>query len=163
MSGGEVVGGGGRMNRREFLRVAGGSVGAALCAGCAVGRGSQTKRSGEMGSPLACCGIDCESCEIRKAANDPAFAEELAARWRKRRPDARADWFRCLGCDGPEDRLWDGDCKIRACCKQKGYQNCSQCESFKCGLVSAFESDGYAHHKQAIQRLERLRDGGAKA
>jgi hypothetical protein len=105
----------------------------------------------------ACCGIDCTNCGIRKAAIDPAEAEREAARWRSRgHADAKPEWFQCQGCHGPTEVVWSGKCKIRACARKRSLTNCSQCEDFPCANITAFESDGNAHHRKAIERLRAM-------
>ena len=106
------------------------------------------------------CGPDCAACHIHKAANDPQFAEQLAADWRKAgHAKAEAGWFQCQGCHGPDNLVWGGDCAIRKCClKDRELSNCSPCPGFPCTLVTDFESDGSAHHKTAVENLRRMKN-----
>jgi len=108
---------------------------------------------------IAPCGIDCATCPILKAANDPGFAKNLAEDWRKGgQSEAKADWFKCQGCRGPDSLVWSENCKIRQCCsKEKRLQNCSVCKDFPCELITTFENDGFPHHKTAVERLRELR------
>jgi hypothetical protein len=114
---------------------------------------------------LAACGLDCGSCEIRRAPSDPVAAQVVL------------DWFRCegwlaegegmaqvlerkmycTGCLGDRDTHWSADCWILACCvDQRGHRNCSECEAFACArLVEwAGQNEGYA---AALARLRELR------
>ena len=106
------------------------------------------------------CGIECDDCEIFIAANDAEFAEKLADSWRRSfQPKAKAEWFKCQGCHGDDSVVWGDDCKIRECCiKTHGLSNCSECNEFPCKLITAFENDGYAHHKTAVENLRQMRD-----
>ena len=93
---------------------------------------------------------------------DPTKAEELAEKWRQDgNKEVTADWFKCRGCHGPDELVWSGDCKIRACCKKdKGLANCSLCGQFPCDLITAFENDQYPHHKVAVANLREMAKKG---
>lgn len=108
---------------------------------------------------ISACGLTCTECPIYNAATDPEAAEELARQWQADGyENACADWFKCRGCHGPDDVVWGDDCKIRQCCiKEKKLENCSQCSTFPCGLITGFENDGMAHHKAAIACLREMR------
>mgnify|MGYP002642179480 CR=1 FL=1 len=147
------------MERREFI---------CLCGATALS-GIAGAKDAEDGAkiPLAACGIDCNSCGIRKAALDPAEAEREAARWRKRgHKDAKPEWFQCEGCHGSDAKCWSGNCQIRKCCiKEKKLPNCSECPGFPCKKIVDFENDKHAHHRKAIQKLRAMvakRDSTAK-
>lgn len=106
---------------------------------------------------LGYCGLNCRDCEIYKAANDPLFAKKLAAEWRKKRPKARQEWFRCQGCKGEASLCWNKNCSIAACARRKGIEHCGQCVNFKCSLIRKFENDSYEHHARAVKKLESLK------
>jgi hypothetical protein len=81
---------------------------------------------------LACCGLDCNKCDLRPKD--------------------------CDGCHAESDHLWHADCKIRLCCKlERKLDNCSLCKDFPCPTIRAFGSDKWAHHRAAFQRLEKMR------
>lgn len=117
--------------------------------------------SNPSSSKLAACGLDCEACEIGKAAKDPAFAEQLAKKWGKVGDKVvTADWFKCEGCHGRKEVVWCGDdCKIRNCCiDTKHLDNCSLCPQFPCEITDAFEANTkYPHHGKAIRRLKSMK------
>ena len=105
---------------------------------------------------IAYCGINCDTCSIYAAANDPEKAEILARQWRDNGwGPALPEWFRCQGCNGPEDKLWSEDCSIRACGKARELDNCSLCQDFPCVKILAFEAEG-GHHGQAVAVLREL-------
>lgn len=156
------------MNRRDFPRFTGIAAVAAWCKSCISFEDSSTQPGDtdmadsepQQSKPMiAPCGLNCDECSIRKAANDRGYAEKLAAKWRKSgRTKAAADWFKCQGCHGPEELVWSAPCDIRTCCtKTKALANCSYCSEFPCSLIEKFATDGYAHHAKAVQHLKELR------
>lgn len=107
---------------------------------------------------IACCGLDCHTCEIGQAAKDPALAEKLAEAWRREGYEkAEPGWFRCPGCMGPDEGHWSADCAIRACCRERQIANCSECSGFCCEKLERFAGE-YDHHTRAVDRLRALRE-----
>ena len=91
---------------------------------------------------IACCGIDCESCDARIAtiANDDALREETAKKWSVmyQAPDITAETINCTGCrvDGVKIGHWN-DCEIRKCVQDKGFDTCGDCNELDtCQIVS---------------------------
>ncbi len=81
---------------------------------------------------LAPCGLDCDACP--------------------QKPE------KCDGCHAESEHLWEADCKIRVCCKlERKLDNCSLCQTFPCQIISAFGSDKWAHHREAVQKLRAMR------
>ena len=109
-----------------------------------------------MFEKMGFCGINCDNCDIFKAANDKNFAIELADKWKKWNPKAVASWFQCKGCKGDASLCWSRDCKIMNCAKSKNIEHCGQCSDFKCQLIIDFENDEHKHHSAAIKHLEEL-------
>ena len=109
---------------------------------------------------LAYCGLYCEQCSSRVAVaeRDPAHLEPFIEKYKKERPEL-ADWD-CGGCKG---RNICGPCKIKDCASAKGVVSCAECDSFPCDDVSAFEKDGWAHHREAVENLRVIRERGAEA
>jgi hypothetical protein len=107
---------------------------------------------------VAPCGIDCATCQIFIAANDPQQAERLAESWRAGgRPQSKAEWFQCQGCRGDEAKLWSEDCLIRKCCMdEKGLESCSQCEDFPCETLERWTARP-EHHAAAFKRLKEMK------
>ena len=135
------------------------------CVGCRSGGRRDQADKGEgarrVDTMISACGLVCTECPIYRAAGDAEFAEELAQGWREGgHAEAKAEWFRCRGCHGPDELVWTEDCKIRACCKgEKGLANCSWCGEFPCALIVEFENDGHAHHRAAVKRLREMARG----
>jgi hypothetical protein len=101
---------------------------------------------------FAPCGIDCEACNIFKAAKDPEFAVQVAQTWREWNPNAKPEWFRCQGCRADSSLRWCEDCVIGKCCETKGYTDYSFCSDFPCQPYLDWIG-GYPHHQAAFERL----------
>ena len=114
---------------------------------------------------MAACGLDCYSCEIRRAPTDPQAAQLLV------------DWFRsqgwlspdegmaevlerkmyCCGCLGDRAIHWSADCWILACCvDERGHTDCSHCPAFPCQRLEAWAEQN-AGYGAALARLESVR------
>ncbi|MCL2625474.1 MAG: DUF3795 domain-containing protein [Cystobacterineae bacterium] len=90
---------------------------------------------------IACCGIDCEHCDARRAtlANSDELREETAQKWRLmyNSPDICAESINCMGCrvDGPKIAHCN-QCEIRKCVQEKGLSTCGDCEEWStCPIV----------------------------
>ena len=72
---------------------------------------------------IACCGLDCENCDARKATlnNDDALREKTAKEW--------TEGVKFLYCSEL--------CPIRKCVLEKGYGTCAEC-----GLIDTCEVVG---------------------
>lgn len=107
---------------------------------------------------IACCGIDCDVCDIRRAKDNPEIAEKMVNIFvNMGYKDAKPEWFRCEGCFGNRDAHWSADCRILACCvDEKHLENCGQCPEFMCELIDNFANDGFEHHKKAVERLKHI-------
>jgi len=110
-----------------------------------------------MNEMLGYCGIKCDACDIRKATRDPEFAKVLSEKWKKFKPDAKPEWFKCQGCKGGDEGHWSPDCKIRTCASKRGVTHCGECPDLKCSIIDAFANDGNKHHRKAVEYLESLR------
>ena len=91
---------------------------------------------------IACCGIDCESCDARIAtvANDNTLREETAKKWRVmyESPNITTESINCLGCrtDGVKIGHYN-TCEIRNCVHTKGFNTCGDCKELDtCQIVS---------------------------
>ena len=109
---------------------------------------------------MAACGLDCNACNLYKAAHDPDAAAALV------------DWFRsrgwigedegveaiqrqtplCLGCWTQTGPCWCGDCRLRTCCDENGRAHCGECDEFPCEVYRKW-TVGQAHHQAAMEFL----------
>ena len=91
---------------------------------------------------IACCGIDCATCDARTATitNDDALREKTAKTWSEQfSADIPAETINCTGCREEGIKFYNCDiCEIRNCVKAKGYQTCAECEELDtCAIVGA--------------------------
>lgn len=91
---------------------------------------------------IACCGLDCENCDARKATvnNDDALREKTAKQWAEAN-DApiKPEHINCMGCRTEGVKyLYCGDlCPVRKCVSEKGYDTCADCaEIDTCEVVA---------------------------
>lgn len=107
---------------------------------------------------IACCGIDCGSCDMRLATGDPAKQREIA-QWFKDNlnKDIRPEDVGCTWCRGEREGHWSPDCWILQCCMDRhGRQHCSECPDFICLKLRdwAAQNDRYG---AALERLRRMK------
>ena len=91
---------------------------------------------------IACCGLDCETCDARKAtlANDNHLREETAKKWSAmyEAPHITPELINCMGCR-TEGAKFDycNHCEIRICVNAKGFNTCGDCADLDtCQVVS---------------------------
>jgi hypothetical protein len=106
---------------------------------------------------IACCGLDCETCDARIAtlANDNALREEVARKWSAMYDSSEitAATINCTGCrtDGVKFG-YCAMCEIRSCAMDRGFETCGQCpELDSCPVVGAV----LQHSPEARKNLER--------
>ena len=91
---------------------------------------------------IACCGIDCESCDAYKATvnNDNKLREKTAKKWRVMYeiPELTAESINCLGCRVEGVKIAHcNDCQIRNCVQEKGFNTCGNCKELDtCKIIS---------------------------
>lgn len=95
-----------------------------------------------MNQLIACCGLDCESCDARKAtvANDDELREKTAREWSvmNNAPEITAATINCMGCrtEGAKFAYCSAYCRIRKCVHEKGFATCGDCpELDNCPIV----------------------------
>ena len=81
---------------------------------------------------IACCGLDCENCDARKATlnNDDALREKTAKLWAEaNNAPIKPEHINCMGCrtEGVKYLYCSELCPIRKCVKEKGYRTCAEC------------------------------------
>lgn len=95
-----------------------------------------------MSIVIAFCGLDCSNCKAYLAtqSGDREIIEQLAAEGQVtfNNPAIDADYVMCDGCPTRAGRLcgYCSQCAVRACCLQRGYQNCSQCPDYACSALA---------------------------
>ena len=81
---------------------------------------------------IACCGLDCETCDARIATlnNDDALREATARKWNEMNniSDITPESINCLGCrvDGAKFG-YCAMCAIRSCATERGFETCGKC------------------------------------
>lgn len=81
---------------------------------------------------IACCGLDCETCDARIATitNNDALREKTAALWTKLNAVAiTPDMIYCTGCrvEGAKTPFCDKLCPVHNCVREKGLDTCADC------------------------------------
>ena len=91
---------------------------------------------------IACCGLDCENCDARKATvnNDDALRKKTAKQWVEAN-DApiKPEHINCMGCrtEGVKYLYCSDLCPVRKCVSEKGYDTCADCaEIDACEVVA---------------------------
>jgi hypothetical protein len=114
---------------------------------------------------IAVCGLDCESCDIRTAPDDPEAAKRLVAWFKKE------GWLKetegieeicersmyCRGCRGDRSVHWTPDCPVLICCvDEKGVEFCYQCDDFPCDQLTKW-ADQSEQHSHGLNRLKTMK------
>lgn len=127
---------------------------------------------------IAACGLDCETCSIRRAPFDDASLEECISWYREMdwlksgegKPEILERRLYCKGCLGDRSLHWsvgeDGtvSCWILDCCvDQRGLRFCSQCDVFPCDRLTEWskKNDAYAEAYARLRRMAAKPTGGA--
>lgn len=89
----------------------------------------------------AYCGIDCHRCPVYIATinNDKRLREETAKKWSEEiNLKIEAKDLVCYGCKS--NQIWQmcRNCPFTKCCKEKGLNNCGECDSYPCSEISKF-------------------------
>lgn len=108
---------------------------------------------------IAYCGLDCESCEARKATinNDRELRIKVAKEWSDLNGvEITPEMINCVGCrvDGVKTPFCDRLCPIRQCALKKNVKTCGSCDELdKCGKIQMITSS----NKEALKRLKASR------
>ena len=93
---------------------------------------------------IACCGLDCESCDARIATvgNDDELRKKTALKWSvlNNAPEITASTINCMGCrtDGVKTVYCSDMCETRKCVHEKGFDTCGDCRELNnCQIVGA--------------------------
>lgn len=91
---------------------------------------------------IACCGLDCTTCDARIAtvSNDPELRAKTAEKWKVQYnvPDISPEMINCTGCREHGAKI--GHCEqyeIRNCVLSKNFQTCADCSQIEsCKILS---------------------------
>ena len=90
---------------------------------------------------IACCGLDCETCEARIATinNDDALRESVAKKWSDfNKVKITPQMINCEGCrtNGIKTDYCQYLCSIRKCVMAKKFDTCADCDKLNtCGTL----------------------------
>ena len=92
---------------------------------------------------IAYCGLDCESCEARRATvnNDDSLRRKVAKEWSELNGvEITPEMIYCVGCriDGVKTPYCESLCPIRQCALERKVATCGSCgEMGSCGKLRA--------------------------
>jgi hypothetical protein len=90
---------------------------------------------------IACCGLDCATCDARIAtvANDNKLRAKTAEKWKIQYnvPGFSAEMINCTGCREIGVKIGHcEECEIRNCAISKDYNTCADCDQMEsCSIV----------------------------
>ena len=120
------------MNRREFLCCTG-ACGCVLLTGCGTIPRTREVEMDKSEWDISVCGLNCARCKLTAEG-------------------------KCPGCRIPE--RWSQDCHFFPCAEAKGHRYCFECDEVPCERVEEFASDGYEHHRLAVENMKKMRQLG---
>lgn len=106
---------------------------------------------------LAYCGLYCEQCSFKVAYNtqDTKHLKPYPKQDEDEWPQENLNNYNYAGCKG--NHCICGNCIIKLCATGKNVDTCADCNSFPCEHMDKFASDGFPHHKEAIDNLFSIR------
>lgn len=111
---------------------------------------------------IACCGLDCESCEARLATvnDDAALRNKVARLWSELNGVLiTEDMIRCEGCraDGVKTPYCESLCPIRQCAMDRDVETCGSCGEMeaceKLGMITRNNADAYGRLKEGASPM----------
>lgn len=112
-----------------------------------------------MNQLIACCGLDCKSCDARIATltNNNTLREKTAALWTKLNGvTITPEMIHCTGCriDGAKTPFCDKLCPVHNCVREKGLDTCADCAQMDvCQALGRITSN----NPSATKNLNQLR------
>ena len=109
-----------------------------------------------MNQYIACCGLDCETCEARLATvnNDDALRAKVAKLWSDfNGVEITPEMINCVGCriNGVKTPYCESLCPIRQCALGRGVETCGDCSEMEsCEKLGAITE----HNTDALNRLK---------
>ena len=106
---------------------------------------------------IACCGIDCVTCDARIAtiANDDELRSQTAEKWRAHfSADITSEMINCTGCREAGAKFSNCfECAIRNCVQSKEYKTCADCAKLEnCELLTNI----HQYLPEALENLKSL-------
>ena len=84
---------------------------------------------------IACCGLDCATCDARKATitNDDILRKETAEKWSVEfKAEITPEMINCTGCREEGAKFAHcAECEIRNCVQEKGLNTCGDCKDLE--------------------------------
>ena len=106
---------------------------------------------------IACCGLDCATCDARKAtlADDDELRAKTAEQWKAQfSADITPEMINCTGCREAGVKFSHcAECEIRKCVKEKEFETCANCDEMSC-CVSLINIHQYV--PEALENLKSL-------
>ena len=109
-----------------------------------------------MNQYIACCGLDCETCEARLATvnNDDTLRAKVAKLWSDLNcVEITPEMINCVGCriNGVKTPYCESLCPIRQCALGRGVETCGNCSEMEsCEKLGAITE----HNSNALKRLK---------
>ena len=109
-----------------------------------------------MNQYIACCGLDCETCEARLATvnNDDTLRAKVAKLWSDLNGvEITPEMINCVGCriNGLKTPYCESLCPIRQCALGRGVETCGDCSEMEsCEKLGAITE----HNSDALNRLK---------
>ena len=109
-----------------------------------------------MNQYIACCGLDCETCEARLATvnNDDALRAKVAKLWSDLNGvEITPEMINCVGCriNGVKTPYCESLCPIRQCALGRGVETCGDCSEMEsCEKLGPITE----HNSDALKRLK---------
>ncbi|MCK9330844.1 MAG: DUF3795 domain-containing protein [Candidatus Cloacimonetes bacterium] len=95
----------------------------------------------------AICGLFCNACSLYIGSTE----DEIRLKMIAKRFNESVENVRCLGCRSEKPGFHCKKCHFKTCATEKGIDFCSQCESYPCETLKAFQ-------EKAPHRLELWED-----
>ena len=109
-----------------------------------------------MTKTIACCGLDCESCEARIATvnDNDSLRQKVEREWSELNGvEITPEMINCAGCriDGVKTPYCESLCPIRPCAMGRGLETCGDCgEMERCEKLAAITGNNAG----ALKRLK---------
>lgn len=110
-----------------------------------------------MEKVIACCGLNCATCDARIAtlANDNELRAQTAEKWKVQfSAGITTEMINCTGCREEGVKFSHcSQCEIRNCAKSKGFETCAHCDMLEgCVLLK----DIHQYLPEALENLKSL-------